>query len=97
MLRVLLIIALASLTLSGMAPSQTAKKPGHYVFVWAGDQANQGNDFLLVVDADPASPRYGELVTSVATDQKSMKAHHTNMKCRRAECCSPMIMMPIGR
>jgi len=77
MLRVLLIIALASLTLSGMAPSQTAKKPGHYVFVWAGDQAKQGNDFLLVVDADPASPRYGELVTSVATDQKSMKAHHT--------------------
>ena len=77
MLRVLLTIALASLTLSGMAPSQTAKKPGHYVFVWAGDQAKQGNDFLLVVDADPASPRYGELVTSVATDQKSMKAHHT--------------------
>ena len=77
MLRVLLILALASLTLSGMAPSQTAKKPGHYVFVWAGDQAKQGNDFLLVVDADPASPRYGELVTSVATDQKSMKAHHT--------------------
>ena len=77
MLRVLLIIALASLTLGGMAPSQPAKKPGHYVFVWAGDQAKQGNDFLLVVDADPASPRYGELVTSVATDQKSMKAHHT--------------------
>ena len=77
MLRVLLIIALASLTLSGMAPSQPAKKPGHYLFVWAGDQAKQGNDFLLVVDADPASPRYGKLVTSVATDQKSMKAHHT--------------------
>jgi len=77
MLRVLLIIALASLTLSGMAPSQPAKKLGHYLFVWAGDQAKQGNDFLLVVDADPASPRYGKLVTSVATDQKSMKAHHT--------------------
>jgi len=77
MLRVLLIIALASLTLSGMAPSQPAKKLGHHLFVWAGDQAKQGNDFLLVVDADPASPRYGELVTSVATDQKSMKAHHT--------------------
>jgi len=77
MLRVLLIIALASLTLGGMAPSQPAKKPGHYLFVWAGDQAKQGNDFLLVVDADPASPSYGKLVTSVATDQKSMKAHHT--------------------
>ena len=77
MLRVLLIIALASLTLGGMAHSQPARKLGHYLFVWAGDQAKQGNDFLLVVDADPASPRYGELVTSVATDQKSMKAHHT--------------------
>jgi hypothetical protein len=37
----------------------------------------QGNDFLLVMDADPGSPSYGKLVTSVATDQKSMKAHHT--------------------
>ncbi len=45
MLRVLLIIALASLTLSGMAPSQTAKKPGHYLLVWAGDQAKTGQRF----------------------------------------------------
>ena len=77
MLRVLLILVLASLNLVGVAQSQTAKEPGHYLFVWTGAQANEGNDFLLVVDADPASPTYGKLVTSVATDQKSMKAHHT--------------------
>jgi len=77
MLRVLLILVLASLNLGGVAQSQTAKEPGRYLFVWTGAQANEGNDFLLVVDADPASPTYGKLVTSVATDQKSMKAHHT--------------------
>jgi len=30
-----------------------------------------------VIDADPASPKYGHLLTSVATGQKSNQAHHT--------------------
>ncbi len=32
----------------------------------------------MVIDADPASPDYGKLVSSVATDQKSVNPHHTN-------------------
>ena len=50
---------------------------GHYLFVWAGDQDKQGNDFLAVINADPGSPEYGRLVTSVGTDQKSVRIHHT--------------------
>jgi hypothetical protein len=45
--------------------------------VWVGDPAKTGNNFLAVFDADPASGTYGRLVTSVSTDQKSSKAHHT--------------------
>ncbi len=51
--------------------------PGHYLFAWAGDVAGKGNDFLAVIDADPASATYGKLVTTTATDQKSMQVHHT--------------------
>lgn len=66
---------------------------GHYLFAWTGDAANKragcsancgaerpegwGKDFLAVIDADPASPSYGGLVTTVATDQETMYVHHT--------------------
>jgi hypothetical protein len=62
------------------APSKgeaTTASPGHYMYVWTGDAAKKGNDFLAVIDADPASASYGRLVTTVATDQQTMYAHHT--------------------
>lgn len=77
MLRILLMLVLALSTLAVPARSQTTQRPGHYLFVWSQDRAKEGNDFLAVIDADPASPAYGQLLTSVATDQKSIQAHHT--------------------
>jgi hypothetical protein len=56
---------------------QKAAAPGHYMFAWTGDTAKKGNDFIAVIDADPASPTYGTLMTTVATDQQTMYAHHT--------------------
>src|ERR1700691_3625977 len=56
---------------------QKAAAPGHYLFAWAGDAALKGNDFLAVIDADPSSPSYGHLVTTLATDQPTMRVHHT--------------------
>ncbi|HET9356222.1 MAG TPA: hypothetical protein VFO42_08680 [Sphingomicrobium sp.] len=50
---------------------------GHYLFVWTGDQAKQGTDFLAVLDADPASAHYGKLVAGVGTDIKTVRIHHT--------------------
>ena len=54
-----------------------AAAPGHYLVVWAGDRAKQGNDFLAVIDAEPSSASYGHLVTTLATDQKTVRVHHT--------------------
>jgi len=59
------------------ANAQTQDKSGHYLFVFSGDQKGAGKDFLAVIDADPASSTYGHLVTSVATDQVSIRPHHT--------------------
>ena len=64
---------LALLMLLFASPASAA----HYLFVWTGDQAKQGNDFLTVIDADPASKTYGKLVTTAATDIKSVRIHHT--------------------
>lgn len=59
------------------SPAPLPAAQGHYLFVFTGDQAKQGNDFLSVIDADPASANYGHLLTSVVTDQKSVRPHHT--------------------
>jgi len=56
---------------------QNAVTSGHYLFAWTGDAAYEGKDFLAVIDADPQSPSYGRLVTTVATDQQTMMVHHT--------------------
>jgi hypothetical protein len=77
MLRALLVAMIATCSLTTDAEAQPPGETGHYLFVWTGDQAKQGNDFLIVIDADPASPTYGKLLTGIATDQKTVRTHHT--------------------
>jgi hypothetical protein len=48
-----------------------------YVFVWAGDDGKKASDFLAVLDADAASPRYGQAVASVAVPGPGGMPHHT--------------------
>lgn len=69
------IVALSAFVLP--VHSEAQDRSGKFLFVWAGDRAKIGNDFIVVLDADPESPTYGKLVTSEATDQKSVNAHHT--------------------
>lgn len=59
------------------ALDQTPPPPGHYLFAWTGDADGKGKDFLAVIDADPASPSYGKLLTTTATDQQTGSVHHT--------------------
>lgn len=54
-----------------------AAPPGSYLFLWAGDADHQANDFLAVIDADPASLRYGAVVASLPTGESGTHPHHT--------------------
>lgn len=68
----------AALTLQAAPASAFTSDPGgSHVFVWVGDSAREGNDFLVAIDTDPASATYGRIVGSVETDVKSTNAHHT--------------------
>jgi hypothetical protein len=51
--------------------------PKSYLYVWAGDSAAKASDFLAVVDADPASPAYGTIVTSLPVGDTGTHPHHT--------------------
>jgi len=72
-----LVLAVCCINLPAQSQQQKTAEPGHYLFAWTGDAAGKGNDFLAVIDADPASPSYGRLVTTVATDQQTKLVHHT--------------------
>lgn len=73
----LFVLALAVCMIHVPAQSQQPAAAGHYLFAWTGDVAHKGNDFLAVIDADPVSATYGHLMTTLATDQPTMRAHHT--------------------
>jgi len=48
-----------------------------YLFVWAGDDAKKSGDFLAVLDADPKSAHYAQVVASVAVPGPGGTPHHT--------------------
>ncbi len=60
-----------------LAAERDSAASDHFLVVWAGDRALEGNDFLAVIDANAASPSYGRLVTALGTDQKTVRVHHT--------------------
>jgi hypothetical protein len=70
-------LVLCAVSISVQSQDQKATVTGHYMFAWAGDAAHKGNDFLAVIDANPSSPSYGHLVTTLGTDQQTMRVHHT--------------------
>jgi len=74
-MRALVILA----AILGVATAPAAAQPikGRFLYVFAGDQKAAGKDFLAVIDADPQSPDYGKVVSSIATDQVSVRPHHT--------------------
>ena len=77
MLRLLGLLLSCAVALAIPSSAAVPKAAGHYLFVWTGDQAKAGKDFLAVFDADPRSSGYGKLLTTLPTDQTSVRIHHT--------------------
>jgi hypothetical protein len=68
---------LCATVLLAAAACSRAKAPDRYLYVWAGDSAAKASDFLAVIDANPASPQYGAVLTSLATGTIGTHPHHT--------------------
>jgi hypothetical protein len=75
--RLELLLRIASL--AALAACRPAPSPanGDYLFVWAGDSAEKASDFLAVIDANPASAKYGSVVTTLPTGAVGTHPHHT--------------------
>ncbi len=78
-------LALASLLLGSAACSRDsapkvsvkATAAPSYLYVWAGDSAKTASDFLAVINADPTSPQYGAVITTLPTGEVGAYPHHT--------------------
>jgi hypothetical protein len=68
-------VAVAALLFAAVAAASAPS--GHYLFAWAGDSTGHGEDFIAVIDADPASPKYGKLITTAASGIRTRQVHHT--------------------
>ena len=66
--------------LAGLLTAAACRQPNprsDYLFVWAGDSAEKSSDFLAVLDANPASSRYGAVIASRPTGTAGAHPHHT--------------------
>lgn len=83
-------VVLASTLVIGCSPQETDVVSGsdQYLFVWAGPHgtdmlassahgADSARDFIAVLDANPSSPTYGKVLTSVDVGVAGGMAHHT--------------------
>lgn len=50
---------------------------GNYLFIWASDVGAKASDFLAVLDANPKSDLYGEVIATVPVGVANSVAHHT--------------------
>lgn len=67
------LIVLAALACGGQA---AASKPGSYLYAWAGDSDEKDSDFLAVIDTDPKSPTYGQVIATAPVGVKATMPHH---------------------
>lgn len=54
-------------------------EPQSLIYVWLHDADGENANFLAVIDADPDSARYGEVLTTVPAGEVRGRAHHTSI------------------
>src|SRR5215212_5334989 len=60
----------------------TKPKPSRFVYVWAGNGSMKakGLDMIAVIDANPASPKYGTVVDVLTVDSSGVMPHHSELE-----------------
>src|SRR5215469_8275127 len=71
----LLFAILLASTLSTATPEKHS-----YLYAWCGDIETKASDFLAVIDAEPVSPTYGKVLTSLPTGVAGSVPHHTEVE-----------------
>lgn len=59
------------------AVADDSKSSSSYLFVWAGDDDQKDDDFLAVIDSNPGSKSYGQVITTMPVGVRTTSPHHT--------------------
>ena len=75
----LALVALLGAASSSMGTNTGPAQPARYLYVWAGsgNDTTLGADVVTVLDANPSSPRYGNVLTALTVDSAGRMPHHT--------------------
>jgi hypothetical protein len=76
MVRIALLVLLASITWTARLAAQTAPAP-EYLYLWTASEDSTQPDFLAVLDVTEDSTRYGRLVTTLPVPGFRNLPHHT--------------------
>lgn len=73
-----LVFLIATTAWAGSGPTAGKDSAGSpYLLVWAGDGQHKQPDFLAVLDVNPDSKTYGQVVRRLPVDGRGMMPHHT--------------------
>ena len=77
-----LLVAALTIVVAGAAISGSQSKPSRYVYVWAGTGGpnTKGINSLAVIDADPASAKYGTVINALTVDSAGEVPHHSEFE-----------------
>jgi hypothetical protein len=65
------------LLVGSVSASSSRRAGGDYLFVWAGAEDKRASDFLAVIDANPKSRTYAEVVATLPVGAPAGGAHHS--------------------
>lgn len=67
---------------SSATEGRQSRTPSRYLYVWAGSGSatSKGVNSLVVIDVDPASPKYGALINALTVDTAGNVPHHTEFE-----------------
>ena len=77
------LVALAVVFLTaGAATWQSQARPSRYLYLWAGTGTHKthGMNVVAVIDANPASPKYGTVIDALTVDTAGMMPHHSEFQ-----------------
>ena len=76
MVRIAMLVLLASITWAAPLTAQSASAP-EYLYLWTASEDSTQPDFLAVLDVTENSTRYGRLVTTLPVPGLGNGPHHT--------------------
>lgn len=90
-MRMAIVLGVAAALLTGLPGCQLLQlgapvpSPQELLYVWTGDGDQKDHDFLVIIDLDPISETYGEILNTVDVGSSGNEVHHMGFTADRSK------------